>query len=68
MEVGFSSLGSFSDLFTRRVGITPSAYRRNARVMVRVPGAFPQELFPGCLTLMSCLPADAFRNFREARS
>jgi AraC-like DNA-binding protein len=26
MEVGFSSLGSFSDLFTRRVGEPPSAY------------------------------------------
>src|SRR5215471_5042853 len=28
MEVGFSSLGSFSDLFERRVGMRPSAYRR----------------------------------------
>src|SRR5437660_9628586 len=28
MEVGFASLGSFSDLFTRRVGVSPSAYRR----------------------------------------
>jgi|HubBroStandDraft_4_1064222.scaffolds.fasta_scaffold139723_2 hypothetical protein len=25
MEVGFSSLGSFSDLFTRRIGTSPSA-------------------------------------------
>ena len=28
MEVGFSSLGSFSDLFARRVGMAPSVYRR----------------------------------------
>ena len=28
LDVGFSSLGSFSRLFTRRVGETPSAYRR----------------------------------------
>ena len=28
MEVGFSSLGSFSDLFRRRVGHSPSRYRR----------------------------------------
>jgi AraC-like DNA-binding protein len=28
MEVGFSSLGSFSELFTRRVGESPSRYRR----------------------------------------
>lgn len=67
MEVGFSSLGSFSDLFTRRVGTTPSAYQRRARVLVQVPGTFPPDLFPGCLSLMGYLPPSAFRNFREAR-
>jgi AraC-like DNA-binding protein len=67
MEVGFSSLGSFSDLFTRRFGSSPSAYKRQARTMVQVPGNFPQELFPGCLSLMGALPASAFRNFQEAR-
>src|SRR5262249_43944230 len=40
MEVGFSSLGSFSTLFSRRFGETPSAYRR------RVQAA---DLGPGCL-------------------
>ncbi len=67
MEVGFSSLGSFSELFTRRFGSSPSVYKRRARVMVQVPGNFPQELFPGCLSLMGSLPACAFRNFQEAR-
>jgi AraC-like DNA-binding protein len=52
MDVGFSSLGSFSDLFARRVGTPPSAYRRNVRSMVVVPGTLPKELIPGCLTLM----------------
>ena len=66
MEVGFSSVGSFSDLFTRRVGETPSSFRFRARSMVQVPGTLPRELFPGCLTLMGRLPATAFRNFREA--
>jgi AraC-like DNA-binding protein len=70
MEVGFSSLGSFSVLFTRRVGETPSAYRRRVRTMVYVQGIFPSELTPGCLSLMSRLPLSAFarpdRNFREA--
>jgi len=66
MEVGMSSLGSFSDLFTRRIGATPSEYQRRARVMVRAPGFLPRELFPGCLSLMGRLPASAFRNFREA--
>jgi AraC-like DNA-binding protein len=66
MEVGMSSLGSFSDLFARCVGETPSAYQRRARVLVRVPGTLPAKLFPGCLSLMGCLPLSAFRNFREA--
>jgi len=52
MEVGFSSVGSFSDLFERRVGMRPSVYRQRARSLVVVPGAAPTELFPGCLTLM----------------
>src|SRR5713226_8147436 len=66
MEVGMSSLGSFSDLFARRVGATPSAYQHRARVMVQMPGALPRDLFPGCLSLMGSLPLSAFRNFREA--
>lgn len=66
-EVGMSSLGSFSDLFLRRVGETPSAYQRRARTLVQVPGLLPAPLFPGCLNLLGRLPADAFRNFREAR-
>jgi AraC-like DNA-binding protein len=60
MEVGFSSLGSFSDLFARRVGAPPSEFRRKAMITV------PEILFPGCLTLMARLPVSAFRNFREA--
>jgi AraC-like DNA-binding protein len=70
MEVGFSSLGSFSTLFARRVGLAPSAYRRRVRAMVHVPGMVPRELMPGCLSLMSRLPPAAFvgsvRSFREA--
>ena len=44
MEVGFASLGSFSSLFTRRVGVSPAAYRRR----VRKHGS-PA---PGCYSLM----------------
>jgi AraC-like DNA-binding protein len=54
MEVGFSSLGSFSTLFTRRFGETPTAFRRRVRA---------SDLTPGCLSLMGELPG---RNFREA--
>ena len=73
MEVGFSSLGSFSTLFTQRIGEPPSVYRRRVRAMVQVPGtaaAVPAELTPGCLCLMGRLPPSAFaepvRSFREA--
>jgi AraC-like DNA-binding protein len=52
MEVGFESLGSFSDLFARRVGVAPSVYRRQVRSIVTVPGMLPRQLYPGCLTLM----------------
>jgi AraC-like DNA-binding protein len=52
MEVGFSSLGSFSDLFARRVGASPSHYRRQVRSIMLVPGVLPAERTPGCLTLM----------------
>jgi AraC-like DNA-binding protein len=70
MEVGFSSLGSFSALFAQRVGEPPSAYRRRIRALVQVPGTLPAELRPGCLTLMGRLPMSTFshsvRSFREA--
>jgi AraC-like DNA-binding protein len=70
MEVGFSSLGSFSTLFMRRLGEAPSAYQRRVRTGVQVPGRLPAALTPGCLSLMSHLPASAFsrpdRSFREA--
>jgi AraC-like DNA-binding protein len=62
MEVGFSSLGSFSTLFAQRVGETPSAYRRRIRTLVSGPGHRAIHLTPGCLSLMGMLP----RNFREA--
>jgi AraC-like DNA-binding protein len=60
MEVGFSSLGSFSSSFSRRVGRSPSAYRRHAR------GLGPEALTPGCITLLTQLPAGTLRNFEEA--
>ena len=60
MELGFSSVGSFSGLFARRVGVAPSAYRRLVQVQASL-------VYRGCFSLMFALPADAFRNSREAR-
>jgi AraC-like DNA-binding protein len=53
VELGFSSLASFSHLFERHVGMRPSTYRREVRAQVTVPG--PHHVFeapPGCLSLM----------------
>ena len=48
MEVGFSSLGSFSALFTRWVGASPTRYRRS----VQVPASFVPLVIPGCFGLL----------------
>ncbi|HEY1303789.1 MAG TPA: AraC family transcriptional regulator [Vicinamibacterales bacterium] len=68
MEVGCSSLGSFSALFTSRVGESPSIYRKRVRTMIQVPHGYARELTPGCLSLMGHLPASAFRPSQFSRS
>lgn len=70
MEVGFSSLGTFSDLFTRRMGEPPSVYRRRARSVVGLSGLLLPDFgadpfFPGCLGLMAFLPETAFAIFKK---
>ena len=51
--IGFESLGSFSSLFRRVVGQTPSAYRRES---ARQGGPPP---IPGCVILMWTRPTDS---------
>jgi AraC-like DNA-binding protein len=49
LEVGFSSLGSFSTLFAERVGCPPSAWRRRyVQVAAAMPGP-PPLVIPWCL-------------------
>lgn len=54
LQVGFSSLGSFSSSFTRIVGLSPTQYRKEAA------GRGGAALIPGCFVLMwqSGLPTD----------
>lgn len=52
MSVGFSSLGSFSWLFSRRFGEPPSDYRRRLYPSIDLPGRMPLHLVPGCISLM----------------
>jgi AraC-like DNA-binding protein len=53
-EVGFSSLGSFSMLFSQRVGLAPSEYRRQVRSSVMVPRAVRPLFVPACFFAMIC--------------
>ncbi len=59
MQVGFSSLGSFSALFRRSFGEPPTHYRRS----VQVPRSYGGLVIPGCFGLLARLPP---RNSREA--
>jgi AraC-like DNA-binding protein len=53
MAVGFSSLGSFSALFSRRVGMSPSEFQRRYRPKSRRARQLPASLIPGCFSLMA---------------
>lgn len=52
VEAGFSSLGTFSYVFTRRVGVPPTIYRRKVRAMMNDRRETPAQLIPGCFSLM----------------
>ena len=49
-DLGFSSLGSFSTLFHRRVGLSPAEFRRRVRAWVTVPGRQPWAYIPFCFS------------------
>jgi len=53
MEVGFSSVGSFSAWFARSVGRAPSAYRQEAKPRAAEPPSSPASLEAGCLSLLT---------------
>lgn len=50
LEVGFSSVGSFSTLFSREIGMSPAAYQRSLRSSIYVPDWKPHP--PNCLLWM----------------
>jgi AraC-like DNA-binding protein len=70
LDVGFSSVGSFSAWFARRVGLAPSAYRRHAQPRAESPPSSAESLEAGCLSLLAgalAHPDYRARNFGEAR-
>lgn len=70
LSAGFSSLGSFSHQFTRRTGLSPSAYRRRAR-QIGTEG-ITSSMEPGCIDLMNQAfahwPEPVDSNFEEAHT
>ena len=56
-EVGYSSLGSFSSLFTRVTGQSPRAWQRDVRTLVSVPTDLPRLYIPGCFLAFFVDPA-----------
>jgi transcriptional regulator GlxA family with amidase domain len=60
LDVGFSSLGSFSTLFRREVGLSPVHFRREVRAWISIPGRFPWIDVPFCFCqLFAPAPAPA---------
>ena len=47
-KVGYSSVGSFSSLFSERVGMSPTLYRRKLWGLAREPLSFPMQSIPMC--------------------
>lgn len=47
-SVGFDSLGSFTELFKRRIGLTPSEYRREKLERKRQVLEKPLSFIPSC--------------------
>jgi len=55
-DAGFASLGTFSHQFSRRVGLSPTRYRRQARAAQPLPASDPPSPHAGCMTLMCGWP------------
>jgi AraC-like DNA-binding protein len=47
-DVGFSSLGSFSRLFTQHVGVAPRDWQRQVRTVLPSAELWPAVWIPGC--------------------
>jgi AraC-like DNA-binding protein len=51
MDVGFSSLGSFSRLFASHVGVPPRDWQRRVRTVLPSAELWPAVWIPGCFLL-----------------
>lgn len=56
-EVGYASVGSFSALFAKRLGLPPSAWQRRIRRLMAVPEAHARLFIPCCYLYGAVLDA-----------
>lgn len=47
-KVGYTSLGSFSSLFLKQVGMAPTSYRHKLWALSAEPYRFPLQVIPAC--------------------
>ncbi|WP_440055725.1 helix-turn-helix domain-containing protein [Pseudoalteromonas sp. T1lg65] len=47
-KVGYTSLGSFSSLFLKQVGMAPTLYRRKLWALSTEAYRFPSQIIPAC--------------------
>lgn len=47
-KVGYASLGSFSSLFVKQVGVAPTSYRRKLWALSAEAYCFPAQAIPAC--------------------
>ena len=47
-HVGYTSLGSFSSLFTKHVGMSPTLYRRKLWALSTEAFCYPSQAIPSC--------------------
>jgi len=62
LDVGFSSLGSFSSLFARRTGLSPRDWQKRVLCTIPVPGIVQSAFVPACF-----LRFHGLGNFGEAQ-
>jgi len=51
-ELGFQSPGSFSTLFNKHVGYSPSEFRMISERKLFISVSFPEKLIPACFLIM----------------
>jgi len=67
LKVGFQSLGSFSSLFRKQVGVPPTCYRSQMYPRFHIAVLYPEIAIPACFLMMFAPPpANARKQFSRS--